>query len=179
MRTWQWSRLALEKRQAFWRLKPNILWRVFPMVCASARTPADESNDRTTLDRALDERLVLIVKPKPGAEWRLPESAWEVRFCHCDGLQSRTEQWSHLSVHCFFSFTTTRCRNSCCQAGETIRQAAERTAEQVLLKTATWKGQRDDVAQLHFVGNCPAGWFWRTADEEQGRPKGTFGDKVN
>lgn len=43
------------------------------------RTPADESNDRTTLDRALDERLVLIVKPRSGDEWRLPESAWEVR----------------------------------------------------------------------------------------------------
>lgn len=48
-------------------------------VCFSLSTPTDESNDRTTLDRALDERLVLIVKPEPGAEWRLPESAWQVR----------------------------------------------------------------------------------------------------
>ena len=45
----------------------------------SLRTPADESNDRTTLDRALEQRLVLIVKPTPGAKWRLPESAWQVR----------------------------------------------------------------------------------------------------
>lgn len=59
---------------------PLISLCVFPDgVCSSRSTPADESNDRTTLDRALDERLVLIVKPKPGAEWRLPESAWEVR----------------------------------------------------------------------------------------------------
>ncbi|CAM9685429.1 unnamed protein product [Pylaiella littoralis] len=111
-----------------------------PVPLAPRRTPADESNDRTTLDRALDERLLLIIKPKLGAGWRLPESAWE--------------------------------------AGETIRQTAERTAQQVLLKTATSKGQRDDVAQLHFVGNCPAGWFWRTAKEEE-RPNSTYGDKVN
>lgn len=32
------------------------------------------------MDRALDERLVLIVKPKPGAAWGLPESAWQVSF---------------------------------------------------------------------------------------------------
>lgn len=64
------------------------------------------------------------------------------------------------------------------QGGETIRQAAERTAQQVLLKTATWKGQRDDVAQLHFVGNCPAGWYWRTGDDEQQVQSGSFGDKV-
>lgn len=70
------------------------------------------------------------------------------------------------------------CSVSSRQAGETIRQAAERTAQHVLLKTATWKGQRDDVAQLHFVGNCPAGWFWRTADEEQQIQSGSFGDKV-
>lgn len=70
------------------------------------------------------------------------------------------------------------CRFHWCQAGETIRQTAERTAQQVLLKTATSKGQRDDVAQLHFVGNCPAGWFWRTAKEEE-RPNSTYGDKVN
>ncbi|CBJ28077.1 mitochondrial ribosomal protein L46 isoform 2 [Ectocarpus siliculosus] len=111
-----------------------------PVPLAPRRTPADESNDRTTLDRALDERLVLIVKPRSGDEWRLPESAWE--------------------------------------PGETIRQTAERTAQQLLLKSATRKGQRDDVAQLHFVGNCPAGWFWRTADEEQGGQHEKFGDKV-
>lgn len=64
------------------------------------------------------------------------------------------------------------------QPGETIRQAAERTAQQVLVKTATWKGQQDDVAQLHFVGNCPAGWFWRTGDEEHRVLTGTYGDKV-
>lgn len=78
---------------------------------------------------------------------------------------------------CFVS-TYLGCRKSHCQAGETIRQAAERTAQQVLLKTATRKGQRDDVAQLHFVGNCPAGWFWRTTQEQE-RPNGIFGDKVN
>lgn len=70
------------------------------------------------------------------------------------------------------------CVCSCCQPGETIRQTAERTAQQLLLKTATRKGQRDDVAQLHFVGNCPAGWFWRTANEEQGGQHEKFGDKV-
>lgn len=65
------------------------------------------------------------------------------------------------------------------QGGETIRQAAERTAQQIIRKTATWKGQPDDVAQLHFVGNCPAGWFWRTGDEEQQVQSRSFGDKVN
>ena len=43
-----------------------------------SRTEADKTNDRTTLDRALDERLMLIVKPTPDADWRLPESGWEV-----------------------------------------------------------------------------------------------------
>lgn len=47
------------------------------------------------------------------------------------------------------------------------------------MKTATKKGQRDDVAQLHFVGNCPAGWFWRTADKEQWSRKGSFGEKAS
>eukprot|EP00904_Undaria_pinnatifida_P002078 jgi/Undpi1/11871/HiC_scaffold_4.g01570.m1 len=111
-----------------------------PIPLAPRRTPADESNDRTTLDRALDDRLVLIIKPTAKAAWRLPETAWE--------------------------------------AGETIRQAAERTAETMLVKMATRKGQRDDVAQLHFVGNCPAGWFWRTADEALRARTGTYGDKV-
>ncbi|CAM9118530.1 unnamed protein product [Hapterophycus canaliculatus] len=111
-----------------------------PIALASRRTAADESNDRTTLDRALDQRLVLIVRPKAEDEWRLPDSAWK--------------------------------------AGETIRQAAERTAQQVLLKSATRKGQRDDVAQLHFVGNCPAGWFWRTADQGEANQSGNYGDKV-
>lgn len=64
------------------------------------------------------------------------------------------------------------------KAGETIRQAAERTARRVLVKTATEKGQPDDVSQLHFVGNCPAGWFWRKAAEDQRGPTGNFGDKV-
>ena len=48
----------------------------------------------------------------------------------------------------------------------------------MLVKMATRKGQRDDVAQLHFVGNCPAGWFWRSADEALRARTGTFGDKV-
>lgn len=62
-------------------LEPNVS---YGDVCPAVSTPADESNDRTTLDRALDQRLVLIVKPTPGAEWRLPESAWQVRAgCHC------------------------------------------------------------------------------------------------
>lgn len=39
------------------------------------------------MDRALDERLVLIVKPKPGAAWGLPESAWQVRRL---GTQARS-----------------------------------------------------------------------------------------
>ncbi|CAN0193296.1 unnamed protein product [Laminaria digitata] len=111
-----------------------------PIPLAPRRTPADESNDHTTLDRALDDRLVLIIKPTSEAAWRLPETAWE--------------------------------------AGETIRQAAERTAETMLVKMATRKGQRDDVAQLHFVGNCPAGWFWRTANDAVRAQTGTFGDKV-
>lgn len=48
----------------------------------------------------------------------------------------------------------------------------------MLVKMATRKGHRDDVAQLHFVGNCPAGWFWRTSDEGLRARTGTFGDKV-
>lgn len=187
-------------------------------ACVS-RTAADESNDRTTLDRALDQRLVLIVRSKAGDEWRLPDSAWKVRkearfhakseefvvYATCLPVVARptpnplhsfdspdstvepkyvvelssemTSDAAHLvwmvslprlAVFIAFAF---------CQAGETIRQAAERTAQQVLLKTATWKGQRDDVAQLHFVGNCPAGWFWRTAKQE-GNQDGNHGDKV-
>ncbi|CAM9826114.1 unnamed protein product [Ascophyllum nodosum] len=111
-----------------------------PIPLAPRRTEADKTNDRTTLDRALDERLMLIVKPTPDADWRLPESGWE--------------------------------------AAETIRQAAERTARQLIAKTATTKGQPDDVAQLYFVGNCPAGWFWRTGCEEQWMQQGKIGDKI-
>lgn len=65
------------------------------------------------------------------------------------------------------------------QVGETIRQAAERTAERLLVKTATVSGQPEDVAQLYFVGNCPAGWFWRVAEEEQSNGNTDYGDKVS
>lgn len=66
----------------------------------------------------------------------------------------------------------------CHEAGETIRQTAERNARQLFVKIATTKGQPDDVTQLYFVGNCPAGWFWRTAKEDQWSQQGNFGDKV-
>lgn len=56
-----------------------VIHLVYKRMFFLFRTPADESNDRTTLDRALDERLVLIIKPRSGDDWRLPESAWEVR----------------------------------------------------------------------------------------------------
>lgn len=67
-----------------------LLARLFRACC---RTPADESNDRTTLDRALDDRLVLIVKPNPGAAWGLPESAWQVRR-----LVTQTRSFDRLAV---------------------------------------------------------------------------------
>lgn len=47
------------------------------------RTPADEANDRTSLNRALDARLVLIIKSRPGDPWTLPESAWQVSEAWC------------------------------------------------------------------------------------------------
>lgn len=64
------------------------------------------------------------------------------------------------------------------KAGETIRQAAERTAGEILVKSATTPGHPDDVAQLYFVGNCPAGWFWRAPGKEESEPKTYYGEKV-
>lgn len=80
-------------------------------------------------------------------------------------------------------FTIPRCSSPCCcerlKTGETIRQAAERTAQRVLVRTCTTVGENADTTQLHFVGNCPAGWFWRAADEEQLQKKPThYGEKV-
>lgn len=47
------------------------------------RTLEDESDDRTSLNRALAQRLVLIVKPRTGDPWCLPESPWEVSYPLC------------------------------------------------------------------------------------------------
>ncbi|CAM9728837.1 unnamed protein product, partial [Choristocarpus tenellus] len=107
---------------------------------APRRTPADEEDDRTSLNRALEHRLILIVKEGAESPWHLPESAWK--------------------------------------AGETIRQAAERTARQLLRRTAIVFGQPDNVAQLHFVGNCPAGWLWRTLGKDERNRCGHYGEKV-
>lgn len=64
------------------------------------------------------------------------------------------------------------------KAGETVRQAAERTAKQLLVKSATDAGHPDDVAQLYFVGNCPAGWFWRIPEEDRKVQRMHYGEKV-
>ncbi|CAM9314608.1 unnamed protein product, partial [Discosporangium mesarthrocarpum] len=107
---------------------------------APRRTPADEANDRKSLNRALEHRLILILRENANMPWHLPESAWKT--------------------------------------GETIRQTAERTARQLIRRTAIVPGQPDDVAQLYFVGNCPAGWIWHTLSEEERDRQGVYGEKV-
>lgn len=67
---------------AFEILNGTTKWFLYScrlFVSLPARTEADKTNDRTTLNRALDQRLVLIIKPTPNADWRLPETGWEVR----------------------------------------------------------------------------------------------------
>jgi len=43
-------------------------------IPAPRRTLADEKNDRRSLDRALDSRLYLLIKPKGGKTWQFPQA---------------------------------------------------------------------------------------------------------
>ena len=46
-----------------------------PIELAPRKTAADEANDRTSLDRALAERLCLLVRPRDGS-WAFPSVPW-------------------------------------------------------------------------------------------------------